>query len=168
MAEEKDAAAETEPAPKKKMSIILIVVLILVGLALAAGISYFVTTRIVTKSHEPTVIARGPGIYIKVGDSKDGTVIVNVGGVQSSHYLKIGIVLEMNSDDKTHFKDGKLTEAAQAKVLDAVMRTLREQKMAQLEASKEQDLKNSIKNSVNKALGVDSVYNVYITSFVLE
>ena len=42
--DEKDV--DSAPEPKKKSPIILIVVLVIVGLALAAGISIFVTTKI--------------------------------------------------------------------------------------------------------------------------
>ncbi len=161
-------AEETAKKPKSKKTMILIIVLVILGLALAAGISYFVTTKLVKKSHLPPVIQKGPGVYIKVGDAKDGTIIVNVGGVQSNHYLKIGLVLEMNSDDKTNFKDGKLTEAAKAKILDAIMLTLRSESMKDYEANNEEKLKQSLVDSANKALGVASVYNVYITSFILE
>ncbi|MDQ0203772.1 flagellar basal body-associated FliL family protein [Pectinatus haikarae] len=153
---------------KKKKSMLLVIVLVLVGLALAGGISYFVTTKIVSTSNVSAPIKKEPGVFVKIGDPKDGTIIVNVGGVKSGRYLKVGVVLEMNPADEVNFKEHKITDAAQSKVLDAVMSTFRKQGIEQLEASNEDKLKEAIKNEVNAAIGDGSVYNVYITSFVLQ
>jgi flagellar FliL protein len=153
---------------KKRKPTVMIIVIVLLGLVLAGGISYFVTTKIVSRTNVASPIKKEPGVFVKVGDPKDGTVIVNVGGVKSGRYLKIGIVLEMNPADEVNFKDKKLTDNAQAKVLDAVMGTLRGQSMDQFEAANEAKLKDAIKEQVNSAIGDGSVYNVYITSFVLQ
>lgn len=167
MAEEEVTNSENG-GTKKKKSVLLIIALILVGLVLAGGISYFVTTKVVSKSNVSAPVKREPGVFVKIGDPKDGTIIVNVGGVKSGRYLKVGVVLEMNPADEVNFKGQKITDAAQAKVLDAVMSTFRKQNMDQLEAANEDKLKDAIKSEVNAAIGDGSVYEVYITSFVLQ
>ncbi|WP_196594657.1 flagellar basal body-associated FliL family protein [Pectinatus sottacetonis] len=167
MAEEEVANVDGK-GTKKKKPVVLILVMVLIGLALAGGISYFVTTKIVSKSHVSAPIKREPGIFVKVGDPKDNSMVVNVGGVKSGRYLKIGIVLEMNPADEINFKDGKMTEPAKAKVLDAILRTLRGQQLDQFDAANEGKLKEAMKKEINASIGESSVYNVYITSFVLQ
>ena len=159
---------EKNPEGKKKKSFVLILLLIVIGLALAGGISYFVTTKIVSTSHVNAPVKRAPGIFVKIGDAKDGSLVVNVGGVKSGRFLKIGIVLEMNPADEINFKEGKITEAAQAKVLDAIMTTLRSQTLEQFEAANQPKLKDQLKKAINAAIGDGAVYDVYITSFVLQ
>lgn len=169
--EEKDtgAAPAAEAAPKKKLPIVMIIVLIIIGLALAGGISYFVTTKIMTDSVSANgeVKHHDPGVFVKLGDAKEG-IIVNVGGVKASRFLKVGIVMEMNPGKKENLTDGKINAPAEAKMLDATLQILRTVKLEELDASKQDALKDKIKADVNKELGEGSVYDVYITSFVLQ
>ena len=82
----------------KKFSVMLIVGLIVLGLVLAGGISYFIATKVISgKGDGPA--AREPGVYMKLGDPKEG-LIINIGGVNSGRYLKIGVVLELKPDKK--------------------------------------------------------------------
>jgi len=168
MAEEEVKVDEKNPEGKKKKSFVLILLMIIIGLALAGGISYFVTTKIVSTSHVSAPVKRAPGIFVKIGDTKDSSIVVNVGGVKSGRFLKIGIVLEMNPADEINFKDKKITEEAQSKILDAVMKTLRSQTLEQFEAVNQPKLKDQLKKAINAAIGDGAVYDVYITSFVLQ
>ncbi|MBB5336570.1 flagellar basal body-associated protein FliL [Pectinatus brassicae] len=168
MAEEEVKVDEKNPEGKKKKSFVLILLMIIIGLALAGGISYFVTTKIVSTSHVSAPVKRAPGIFVKIGDTKDSSIVVNVGGVKSGRFLKIGIVLEMNPADEINFKDKKITEEAQSKILDAVMTTLRSQTLEQFEAVNQPKLKDQLKKAINAAIGDGAVYDVYITSFVLQ
>ena len=167
MADEENNAA-VEPA-KKKSPIILIVVLVVVGLVLAGGISYFVTTKLMTDSASSGGEAKhhDPGVFVKLGDAKEG-IIVNVGGVKGGRFLKVGIVMEMNPGKKDNIKDGKLNTLAETKILDTTLQILRSEQIENFDASKQDALKAKIKDEVNKALGQGSVYDVYITSFVLQ
>lgn len=164
--EEKD---EEQPAEKKKSPIIIIVVLVLVGLILAGGISYFVATKILSNSISDDGAARyhDPGVFIKLGDAKEG-LLVNVGGVKGSHFLKVGIVLEMNPGKQDNIKEGKINPVAETKMLDTVLQILRSEPLDGFDAQKQEALKDKIKVEVNHTLGEGSVYNVYITSFVLQ
>lgn len=164
--EEKD---EEQPAEKKKSPIIIIVVLVLVGLILAGGISYFVATKILSNSISDDGAARyhDPGVFIKLGDAKEG-LLVNVGGVKGGHFLKVGIVLEMNPDKQDNIKEGKINPVAETKMLDTVLQILRSEPLDGFDAQKQEALKDKIKVEVNHTLGEGSVYNVYITSFVLQ
>ena len=164
--EEKD---EEQPAEKKKSPIIIIVVLVLVGLILAGGISYFVATKILSNSISDDGAARyhDPGVFIKLGDAKEG-LLVNVGGVKGGHFLKVGIVLEMNPGKQDNIKEGKINPVAETKMLDTVLQILRSEPLDGFDEQKQEALKDKIKVEVNHTLGEGSVYNVYITSFVLQ
>ena len=168
MADEKKDAAEAS-AEKKKSPIILVVVLVLVGLVLAAGISFFVTTKMMadTGSNEAVSEHHDPGVFIKLGDAKEG-VLVNVGGQKAGKFLKAGIVLEMNPGKKDNMLEGKLQPMAETKILDTTIQILRSSKLDDFDAAKQDQLKKRIKDELNDKLGQGSVYDVYITSFMLQ
>ena len=171
MADEEKAAPAAPPAaePKKKSPIVMIAVLVLVGLILAGGISFFVTTKLMSGSMSDSSESQhhDPGVFVKLGDAKEG-IIVNVGGVKGGRFLKVGIVMEMNPGKKDNIKDGKLNTLAETKILDTTLQILRSEQIENFDASKQDALKAKIKDEVNKALGQGSVYDVYITSFVLQ
>ena len=187
MADEKKPAAEeeekekpeaegeegAEEKPKKKLPVmaIAIVVLVLVGIALAGGIAYFVASKLVTssKNDDGGSAARyhDPGVFVKLGDPKEG-ILVNVGGVKAGHFLKIGIMIEMNPGKKEVITEGKLNPVAVTKLMDTVLHILRSEPLDGYDASKQDALKEKIKTEVNHELGEGTVYGVYITSFVLQ
>ena len=165
-----EAKEEEKPAEgKKKSPIIIIAVLVVVGLVLAAGISYFVATKILSNSvaEEGAPRYHDPGVFIKLGDAKEG-LLVNVGGIKGGRFLKVGIVLEMNPGKQDNIKEGKLNPVAETKMLDTVLQILRSEPLDGFDAQKQEALKDKIKVEVNHTLGEGSVYNVYITSFVLQ
>lgn len=144
----------------------LVVGLVVVGLLVAGGISYFIATKIVAEK-TATPAAREPGVFIKLGDAKEGLVL-NVGGVNSGRYLKIGLMIEMKPAKKEAPKEGKMPSPDEIKILDTVVHTLRSQKIESFEPSKQDVLKELLKQKVNEALGEERVYEVYITNFVLQ
>ncbi|MDD6119772.1 MAG: flagellar basal body-associated FliL family protein [Selenomonadaceae bacterium] len=170
MAEEdksKDGAPEEQP-PKKKSPIILVVVLVLVGLVLAGGISFFVTTKMMSNTASTDGAAHhDPGVFIKVGDPKEG-ILVNVGNQKQSKFLKTSIVLELNPGKKDNVADNKLTQPAETKILDTTMDFLRKAPLDDFSAAKQDELKKNLKDALNDKLGQGSVYDVYITSFLLQ
>ncbi len=168
MADEENTNAAAPEEKKKRSPIIMIAALVLVGLVLAGGISYFVTTKLMTNtSTSGESKHHDPGVFIKLGDAKEG-IIVNVGGIKASRFLKVGIVMEMNPGKKDNITDNKLNPLAETKILDTTLQILRTVKIDDLDAAKQDELKQKIKVDVNKALGEGSVYDVYITSFVLQ
>ena len=168
MADEENTNAAAPEEKKKRSPIIMIAALVLVGLVLAGGISYFVTTKLMTNtSTSGESKHHDPGVFIKLGDAKEG-IIVNVGGIKASRFLKVGIVMEMNPGKKDNITDNKLNPLAETKILDTTLQILRTVKIDELDAAKQDELKQKIKLDVNKALGEGSVYDVYITSFVLQ
>lgn len=168
MANENDNAQVSEEAPKKKSPIIMIIILIIVGLILAGGISFFVATQIMSNNSNSEAAAHhDPGVFVKLGDPKDG-ILVNVGGVKASRFLKVGIVLEMNPGKKDNINDGVLNSLAETKILDTTLQLLRTVKLEDLEANKQDELKTRLKTDLNKVLGEGSVYDIYITSFILQ
>ncbi|MDR3563796.1 MAG: flagellar basal body-associated FliL family protein [Negativicutes bacterium] len=150
-----------------KKSLVMIVGLIVVGLLLAGGVAYFIATKIVADKSEGKAVAREPGVFVKIGDPKDG-LIINIGGVNSGRYLKIGLTLELKPEKKAKEGEGKTVSPEEIKILDTVVYILRSQKLEDFDPSKQERLKDLIKNEVNKALGQDRVYDVYITNFVLQ
>ncbi|NLP41359.1 MAG: flagellar basal body-associated FliL family protein [Veillonellaceae bacterium] len=152
---------------EKKFPMMMIVGMVVFGLLLAGGISYFIATKIVSdKTADIATAQREPGVFMKIGE-KDGLVL-NIGGVNSGRYLKIGIILELKSDKKTDIKEGKMPTPEEVKILDTVVHVLRSQKIEDFEPSKQDLLKELLKTEINKALGEEKVYEVYITNFVLQ
>ncbi len=169
MADE-EKTEETAPAGGgKKFPIVIIVALILVGLVLAGGISYFVTTQFMATGNQAAVETKNhePGVFVKLGDAKEG-IIVNVGGIKSSRFLKVGITIELNPEKEDNVAEGKLQPAAETKIMDTTLQIIRTVKLEELDATRQDDLKEKIKSELNKALGEGSVYDVYITSFMLQ
>lgn len=169
MADEEKTEEAAPAEGSKKFPIVIIVVLILVGLVLAGGISYFVTTQFMSTGNQAAVENRNhdPGVFVKLGDAKEG-IIVNVGGIKSTRFLKVGITVELNPDNEKNVADGKLVPAAETKIMDTTLQILRTVKIEELDAARQDDLKNNIKSELNKVLGEGSVYDVYITSFMLQ
>ncbi len=169
--EEKDV--ESTPEPKKKSPVILIAVLVVVGLALAAGISIFVTTKIMADANVETDEGESrhhdAGVFIKLGDPKEG-ILVNVGGPRAGKYLKAGIVLEMNPGKKSVMNEDThaLQPDAEVKINDIVTQFLRATKVEDFDATKQDELKKQMKDALNAELGSGAVYDVYITSFLLQ
>ena len=164
-----DEEKEQESAPEKKKSpIILVVVLVLVGLVLAGGISFFVTTKMMSNPQAESVSEHhDPGVFIKLGDAKEG-ILVNVGGQKAGKFLKTSIVLEMNPGKKDNILEGVLKPEAETKILDTTMQLLRSAKLDEFDAAKQDELKKKLKDELNERLGQGSVYDVYITSFLLQ
>ena len=172
MADEEKDVDSAQP-PKKKSPIILIAVLVIVGLALAAGISIFVTTKIMADTNadvdEGESRHHDAGVFIKLGDPKEG-MLVNVGGPRAGKYLKAGIVLEMNPGKKSVMNEDThaLNPDAQVKIDDLVTQFLRATKIEDFDATKQDELKKQLKDALNSELGSGAVYDVYITSFLLQ
>ncbi len=151
----------------RKYSVMLIVGLIVVGLILAGGISYFIATKVISAKADGKPAPREPGVFLKLGDPKDG-LIVNIGGVTSGRYLKIGVILELKPAKNAPPAGGKAASPDEIKSLDAVVQLLRSQKVEDFEPSRQERLKDLIKSEVNRALGEERVYEVFITNFVLQ
>lgn len=153
---------------EKKFPMMMIAGMIVVGLLLAGGISYFIATKIVAdKVVDKKVVQHEPGVFMKLGDMKDG-LIINMGGLNSGRYLKIGMILELKPDKKALPANGKLPSPDEIKILDTAVSVLRSQKIEDFDPLKQEQLKELIKNEVNKAFGDEKVYEVYITNFVLQ
>ena len=111
-----------------------------------------------------------------IAGSLSACVPLIIGGVVGAGLLvtdrrttvKVGIVMEMNPGKKDNITDNKLNPLAETKILDTTLQILRTVKIDELDAAKQDELKQKIKVDVNKALGEGSVYDVYITSFVLQ
>ena len=151
---------------QKKLSLVMIVVLAVLGLALAGGVSYYIATKTVNDQGKQT-FQRAPGVLMKLGDPKDG-LIVNIGGVNSGRYLKISITLEVKTDKKQQESAGKGHSSEEVKMLDTVLHTLRSLKAEEFEPIKQDRLKDLLKQEINKSLGEERVYDVYITNLVVQ
>ncbi|MCE5284780.1 MAG: flagellar basal body-associated FliL family protein [Pelosinus sp.] len=164
------AEDEKKEKQEKKFPLMLIVGMVVFGLVLAGGISYFIATKIVADKGNGGAVQttkHDPGQMIKMGDAKDGLVI-NVGGVNSGRFLKMGLILEVRPDKNAAPAEGKGASPDEIKMQDVVLHVLRAQKVEDFDPAKQEQLKEMIKSEVNKALGSDRIYDVYITSFVLQ
>ena len=171
MAEEKEEKVAAS-AEKKGTPIIMIVVLVLVGVLLSMGGTYFIVTKVMSQTPKDeattSTASHDPGVFYKLGDAKDG-ILVNVGGAKASRFLKAGVVLELNPG-KSDIVDGKgnVNAVAQTKILDTTMQFLRAAAIEDFDAAKQNELKKHLKDELNDRLGQGSVYDVYITSFLLQ
>jgi len=170
------AAPAVPPAKSKNKTIIMVVVLVIVGLALAAGISLFVVTKMMGDlpngaGDEDGVGQRyhDPGVFVKLGDPKEG-VLVNVGGPRSGKFLKASIIIEFNPGKKAVINEetNTLYPDAEIKVNDVATQFLRGTALEDFDADKQEEFKKQLKDALNMALGNGSVYDVYITSFLLQ
>lgn len=173
MAEEKEEQATEQPKQKSPMlmMIVVVVVAVLVAVAAAGGISYYIFSQTETSSHADdgggSKANHDPGVFYKLGDPKEG-VLVNVGGGRAGKFLKAGIVLELNPGKSDNVVDGKVASVAETKILDTTMQFLRAAPLEEFDASKQDELKKQLKDALNERLGQGSVYDVYITSFLLQ
>lgn len=179
--EEKDVETTASPPPapsfmKKNKNIILIAVLVIVGLALAAGISLFVVTKVMGDLPAGGGDEEGgapryhdAGVFIKLGDPKEG-ILVNVGGPRSGKFLKASIIAEFNPGKKSVINEEtkSLFPDAEVKVNDVTTQFLRGTSLEDFDADKQEDFKKQLKDALNMALGAGSVYDVYVTSFLLQ
>ena len=171
------AVPATPPAQSQRKKIAMIIVLVIVGLALAAGISLFVVTKVMSDlpsgggeyegDSEPRY--HDSGVFVKLGDPKEG-ILVNVGGPRSGKYLKASIIVEFNPGKKSVINDEthSLQPDAEVKVNDVATQFLRATKLEDFDADKQDEFKKQLKDALNAALGGGSVYDVYITSFLLQ
>jgi len=172
MADDEERDEDEAPEPKSKKSpIILVVVLVIVTLALSVAIAFFVTTKLMSEAaiEQQTAAAQhhDAGIFKQLGDEKEG-ILVNVGGQKAGKFLKTKIILELNPGKKDVVVEGVVTPIAETKIQDAVLQVLRSSKLDEFDASKQDDLKRKIKDEINGLLGEGTVYDVYITSFLLQ
>ena len=173
MAEEKEEQAAEQPKQKSPMlmMIVVVVVAVLVAVAAAGGISYYIFSQAESPSHAEDGggggTHRDPGVFYKRGDPKEG-ILVNVGGGRAGKFLKAGIVLELNPGKSENVVDGKVGSVAETKILDTTMQFLRAAPLEEFDASKQDALKKQLKDALNERLGQGSVYDVYITSFLLQ
>ena len=174
--EETTAAPPPPPGQSKKKTIILIVVLVIVGLALAAGISLFVVTKVMgdipgggSEEEDSGSRYHDAGVFVKLGDAKEG-ILVNVGGPRSGKYLKASIIVEFNPGKKAVINEEthSLQPDAEVKVNDVATQFLRATSLEDFDADKQDEFKKQLKDALNAALGGGSVYDVYITSFLLQ
>ncbi len=153
---------------QKKFPMMLMVGMIVFGLLLAGGISYFIATKIVAdKAVDKKSSQREPGVFVKLGDAKDG-LLINIGGASSGRYLKIGLIVELKPDKKATVATGKMPSPEEIKLADTAVYVLRSLKIEDFDPLKQEQLKELLKNEINKSFGDDRVYDVYITNFVLQ
>ena len=159
-----DEVVEEKAAPTKKPIFIYVAVGLVLVLALAGGTAYYVVTNYMggAKAAAP----REPGVLMKLGDPKEG-FIVNIGTATSGRYLKIGVILELKPDKKLQAA-GKTMSPEEIRIQDAVLHVLRSQRVEDYDPQKQDRLKELIKQEVNKVLGRESVYEVYITNILLQ
>ena len=160
-----DEVVEDKTTPVKKPIFIYVAVGLVLVLALAGGTAYYVVTNYMGVSKAAAV--REPGYLMKLGDPKEG-FIVNLGTATSGRYLKIGVILELKPDKKGQTQAGKTMSPEEIRIQDAVLHVLRSQRVEDYDPQKQDRLKDLIRQEVNKVMGRDAVYEVYITNILLQ
>lgn len=175
-AAEAEEGAEVAEQPKQRSPIIMVAVIAVVGLLLAVGISIFVTTQLLAGVNQGGGDEGGgdgrhhdAGIFLKLGDPKEG-ILVNVGGPRGGKFLKASIVLEMNPSRSSVINEEtqSFQPDAEIRIMDITMQFLRSTKVEDFDAEKQDELKKQLKDALNAELGSGSVYDIYITSFLLQ
>ena len=159
-----DEVVEEKVVSAKKPIFIYVAVGLVLVLALAGGTAYYVVTNYMGGAK--TAVTREPGFLMKLGDPKEG-FIVNIGSATSGRYLNIGVILELKPDKKLQAA-GKTMSPEEIRIQDAVLHVLRSQRVEDYDPQKQDRLKELIKQEVNKVLGRESVYEVYITNILLQ
>lgn len=159
-----DEVVEEKVVSAKKPIFIYVAVGLVLVLALAGGTAYYVVTNYMGGAK--TAVTREPGFLMKLGDPKEG-FIVNIGTATSGRYLKIGVILELKPDKKLQAA-GKTMSSEEIRIQDAVLHVLRSQRVEDYDPQKQDRLKDLIKQEVNRVLGRESVYEVYITNILLQ
>ena len=169
---------EEEQPKKKKLptTAILIAVGVVLAIVLTIGISYMMVSKLIGDVAMNNNGGGGgggefrhsdPGVFLKLGDPKEG-ILVNVGGAKSGKFLKTSIIIEVNPEKEEIVKEGKMTASAETMVLDTTMQILRSSALDEFDADKQDELKKKIKEQLNQKLGMGTIYDVYITSFLLQ
>ena len=153
---------EEQVAPAQKPRFIYVAVGLGLVLALAGGTAFYVVTNYMGNK---APAAREPGVLMKMGDPKEG-IIVNVGSATGGRYLKIGVILELKPEKKA--AASKTMSPEEVKIQDTVLHVLRSQRVDEFDPQKQDRLKELIKQEVNKVLGREAVYEVYITNILLQ
>ena len=169
-----------EEQPKKKKiptTAIIIAVGVVLAIVLTIGISYVMVTKLIGDVAVNNNGGGGggggefrhsdPGVFVKLGDAKEG-ILVNVGGAKAGKFLKTSIIVEVNPEKEEIIHEGKMTPSAETVVLDTTMQILRSSSLDEFDADKQDDLKKKIKEQLNQKLGMGTIYDVYITSFLLQ
>lgn len=162
-----DDNEEVKASSGKKPVFLYVTIGLILVLALAGGTAYYVVTKYMAVGGKGQQVQREPGFMMKLGDPKEG-FIVNIGNVGGGRYLKIGIILELKPDKKFTAKEGKGLSPEEIKIQDAVLYVLRSQKAEDFDPTRQERLKDTIKQEVTKVLGPDMVYDVYITNLLLQ
>ncbi len=121
--EEKTEEQAPEAGKAKKFPLVIIIVLIVLGLVLSGVIAFFISSTMMgagTTANGGEVKHHDPGVFVKLGDPKEG-MIVNVGGIKASRFLKIGVVMELNPEKEEVVKEGKLVPMAETKIMDSTL-----------------------------------------------
>jgi len=158
-----DEVVEEKSTPAKKPIFMYVAVGLVLVLALAGGTAFYVVTNYMGGGKAPA--PREPGILMKMGDPKEG-IIVNLGSTTGGRYLKIGVILELKPE-KTSAK-AKTMSPEEVKIQDTVLHVLRSQRATDFDPQNQEHLKALIKQEVNKSLGREAVYEVYITNMLIS
>lgn len=168
MADTPENDTAEQPAKSNKKSIVIIIVAIVVGVLIALAISYFAAMHFLANSPKQSESAvrrvnDAPGTFVKIGDPKEG-IIVNIGGLNSGRYLKINMTVEIEPAKEK----SKTADPQEIRIQDTVVQFLRARKIEEFDPTKQDQLKAEVKKAVESVIGLNKVYDVYITNFVLQ
>lgn len=151
-------AAAALPAKKSPMVLIIAIVAIL---AIAGGV---VATLMITKKHAPPP-KPDPGEYVKVGETVPlDEFMINLADPSNDHYLKTTMTLGLKPGVAAEkFKD-KLPE-----VRDVIIMVLTSKRLAEIKSpAGKTELKNTLRERINTALGEKDIADIYFQDFAMQ
>lgn len=138
-----------------------IIVAGLIIFLIAMGASYFLMKNLMapllpkedTESKEVLT-----GNLVEVGE-----FTTNVGDIAGARFIKVEVFVEVSGK-----KGSENINEFMPVIKDSILTILSSQNAADLDVRNRQNLKNEIKNDLNRKLGNEMIKNVYFTSFIMQ
>jgi flagellar protein FliL len=145
-------------APARKPTLLVIAAAAVVLLGGGGGAAWFLLHRAPPKAEAKEDPNTLPEHVLKIG-----TLVVNIAGTEGRRYLRTTVELG------TRPKDAKHLEEMRAPLLDGAIGVLGSKEMAELlDPGKREELRNELRERLNKVTGGHGVSHVFLTEFVIQ
>jgi flagellar FliL protein len=139
---------------------LMIVVMLVLSLAIAAGTSYFMLTKLTGNSSK----AEAEGKINELGPTyKVGEFIVNLAD-GSSQFIRLNLSVEVNNEDIV-----EELKRRDPQIRDTIISILRDKQEEDISSkSGTRDLREEIRTELNKFISEGKITNVFFTEFVVQ
>ena len=104
------------------------------------------------------------GVFMQLGNEDKGLEIF----IDDDKLLKTKVFLELNPNKTDVIADGKVITSVATKMEDIIIHIFKTSNIDEFDVIRQDEFKKKIKNEINYQLGAGTVYNVYITSFLIN